>query len=75
MSRICLIYNFAQHYRTNIFTLMDQQMDIDFVFGEKYLNVKKMDYSLLKHKVTEVKTIKLVGPLAWQCGVLKQLFK
>lgn len=54
--KLCLIYNFAQHYRTNIFTLMDQQMDIDFVFGEKYLNVKKMDYSLLKHKVTEVKT-------------------
>lgn len=75
MSRICLIYNFAQHYRTNIFTLLDQQLDIDFVFGEKYLNVKKMDYSLLHHKVTEVKTKELFGPLDWQCGVVKQLFK
>ncbi len=54
---------------------MDQQMDIDFVFGEKYLNVKKMDYRLLKHKVTEVKTIELIGQLDWQCGVVKQLFK
>lgn len=75
MSKLCLIYNFAQHYRTNIFMLMDQQMDIDFVFGEKYLNVKKMDYDLLHHKVTEVKTKHLIGPLDWQCGVVKQLFK
>lgn len=75
MAKICLIYNFAQHYRTNIFTLLDQQLDIDFVFGEKYLNVKKMDYSLLHHKVTEVKTKHIVGPLDWQCGVIKQLFK
>lgn len=73
--KVCLIYNYAQHYRTNIFMLMDQQMDIDFVFGEKYLNVKKMDYSLLNHKVTEVKTKQLFGPLDWQCGVVKQLFK
>lgn len=73
--KICLIYNFAQHYRTNIFTLLDQQLDIDFVFGEKYLNVKKMDYSLLHHKVTEVKTKELFGPFDWQCGVVKQLFK
>ena len=75
MNKVVLIYNFAQHYRANIFTLMDQQMDIDFVFGEKYLNVKKMDYSSLHHKVTEVKTKTLIGPLDWQCGVVKQLFK
>ncbi len=54
---------------------MDQQMDIDFVFGDKYLNVKKMDYSLLKHKVTEVSTKELIGSLDWQCGVVIQLFK
>lgn len=75
MSNICLIYNFAQHYRTNIFTLLDQQLDIDFVFGNEYLNIKKMDYQLLNHKVTEVKTKQLIGPLDWQCGVIKQLFK
>lgn len=72
--RVCLIYNFAQHYRTNIFSLMDQQMDIDFVFGDQYLNVKKMDYKLLRHKVTEVKTIHLLGPFDWQCGVVNLIF-
>lgn len=73
-NKVCLIYNFAQHYRTNIFTLMDQQMDIDFVFGDKYLNVKKMDYSKLAHKVTEVKNMHL-GPISWQSGVVELAFK
>lgn len=71
--RLCLIYNYAQHYRTNIFTLLDQNLDIDFVFGDRYQNVKKMDYSLLSHKVTEVKN-KHCGPIVWQRGVVKQLF-
>lgn len=75
MQKVVLIYNYAQHYRTNIFMLLDQQINIDFVFGEKYLNVKKMDYNLLHHKVTEVRTKKLIGLLDWQCGVVKQLFK
>lgn len=73
-NKICLVYNYAQHYRTNIFTLMDQQMNIDFIFGDKYLNVKKMDYSLLMHKVTEVKN-KHIGSISWQAGVVKLAFK
>ena len=68
--KIALIYNFAQHYRANIFTLMDRELDIDFYFGDHYLNIKKMDYSLLKHKVTEVKNIKL-GPFVWQSNTIK----
>ena len=74
MSKLCLIYNFAQHYRTNIFTLLDQQLDIDFVFGDNYLNVKKMDYSLLCHQVTEVKN-RHFGPISWQSGVVKTAFR
>lgn len=46
--KLCLIYNFAQHYRTSIFKLIDQEYDCDFFFGDSYLNVKKMDYSQLK---------------------------
>ena len=71
---VVLIYNFAQHYRTNIFTLMDQNMDVDFVFGDHYLNVKKMDYSLLKHNVTEVRNIH-IGPIIWQSGTVGLVFK
>lgn len=68
--KIALIYNFAQHYRANIFTLMDKDMDVDFYFGDHYLNVKKMDYSLLKHKVTEVRNIHF-GPLIWQKNTIQ----
>lgn len=72
--KIALIYNYAQHYRTNIFTLMDQNMDIEFYFGNYYLNVEKMYYSLLQHKVTEVKN-KWIGPIGWQKSVVGLLFK
>lgn len=66
--KIALIYNFAQHYRSNIFTLMDKEMNVDFYFGDHYLDVKKMDYSLLHHPVKEVKNIK-IGPFYWQNGI------
>ena len=72
--KLCLIYNYAQHYRTSIFRLIDQEYDCDFFFGDSYLNVKKMDYSLLKGKVTEVST-KHFGRWAYRPGVQKMLCK
>lgn len=75
MKRICLIYNYAHHYRTNIFTLMDKEFPIDFYFGDKYLDVKKMDYSLLINYKYEVKNKTFIKkPLYFQKGVLKLLF-
>lgn len=71
--KICLIYNFAQHYRTSIFRLIDQEYDCDFFFGDSYLNVKKMDYSLLKGKVTEGPT-KHIGNWSYRPGIQKLLW-
>lgn len=51
------IYNIAPHYRTAIFQLMDRELDCDFVVGDKVANIKKMDYSVLTHKVTEVHNV------------------
>lgn len=73
--RLCLIYNYAQHYRTNIFTLMDKELGCDFVFGDSMGDVKKMDYSLLKGKVTETHTMEFCCGWYWQTGVVGQLFK
>lgn len=73
--KLCLIYNFAQHYRTSIFCLIDQEYDCQYVFGDNYLNVKKMDYSLLKGEVTEVPTKKLLGGWVYRPGVQKMLRK
>ena len=72
--KLCLIYNFAQHYRTNIFTLMDKEMNVDFVFGDTMGDVKKMDYSLLRHSVMEVGKIK-IGHLTYQKKVVSLLRK
>lgn len=72
--KLCIIYNFAQHYRTEIFTLLDKEYDCDFYFGDKYLDVKKMDYSLLQGKVTEVHNGK-IGPFTYQTKVLSLLGK
>ena len=72
--KLCVIHNFAQHYRTEIFTLLDKEYDCDFYFGDKYLDVKKMDYSLLSGNVTEVHNGK-IGPFSYQTKVLSLLRK
>ena len=72
--KLCLIYNFAQHYRANIFKLISDEFDCDFVFGDSMGDVKKMDYSLLRGKVTETHTLRIKG-WYWQPMVISQLFK
>ena len=74
MKKIALIYNYAQHYRTNIFTLMDKDMNIDFYFGDDMGDVKKMDYSLIKHSIVEIHNSN-IGPFEWQSDVVKLAFK
>ena len=56
--KLLQIYNFAPHYRAAIFQLMDSALGCDFVFGDKVEDIKKMDYRLLSHKVTEVHNIR-----------------
>lgn len=73
--KLCLIYNFAQHYRTNIFKLISEEFDCDFVFGDSMGDVKKMDYSLLRGKVSEVKLRSIIRGWTWQSNVISQLFK
>ncbi|GHT50812.1 hypothetical protein FACS189440_18880 [Bacteroidia bacterium] len=75
MSRICLIYNYAQHYRKNIFSLIDKEFLCDFYFGDDMGDVKKMDYSLLQNNVIEVKNKMLLSRIHWQVGVWKLIFK
>lgn len=73
-NKICLIYNYAHHYRTSIFCLIDKEFNCDFIFGDKYLDVKKMDYSLLHNKVREVHN-KKIGSFLYQNGVISLIWK
>lgn len=70
--RLLLICNTAPHYRSAIFQMMDRELGCDFVFGDKVLDIKKMDYSTLTHKVTEVHNLKLKS-CYYQKGVLRFL--
>ncbi|MFI3240726.1 MAG: glycosyltransferase [Bacteroidales bacterium] len=70
----CLITNFAPHYRKAIYQLMDQQLGCDFVFGNNGGDIKKLDYSLLKNNVEEVRYSR-VGSFIWQKDIIKYVFK
>lgn len=67
--KLCLLYNFAQHYRTSIFKLIDQEFDCDFVFGDSMGDIKKMDYTLLRGNVKEIHIFRYLG-LSFQRGVM-----
>lgn len=73
--KTCLLYNYAQHYRAAIFILLDKEIDIDFYFGDKMADVKKMDYSELNNFIKELKNIKLFSSIYWQKGAISLFFK
>ena len=73
--KICIVYNFAQHYRAGIFKKLSEKFDCDFVFGDSMDDVKKLDYTILRGEVTETHTIKLSGGWYWQPGVLSKLWQ
>ncbi|CAM3031757.1 glycosyltransferase family 1 protein [Chryseobacterium flavum] len=73
--KICLIYNYAQHYRLGVFKLMDQQMECDFYFGDKMSDVKKLDYNELKGFKKELKNVPLFSNFYWQKGAVSLFFK
>lgn len=72
--KLCVIYNFAAHYRQSIFKLMDDTFDCVWYFGKSNQDIKKMDYSIFKGEINEVET-KRLGRLTFQIGILKLLCK
>lgn len=72
---ICLLYNYGQHYRLGIFKLLNDDLSVDFYFGDKMDGVKKLDYDELSLFKKEMKNKKIIGPLYWQSGALSVLFK
>ena len=65
--------NIGSHYRSAIYQLMDRELGCDFCFGDKVDDIKKMDYSLLSHKVMEVHNKRVIGRFYYQIGVQKLL--
>ena len=61
--------NIGSHYRSAIYQLMDKELNCDFFFGDKVDDIKKMDYSLLSHKVIETPNKRLGHGFYYQKGV------
>lgn len=72
---LCLVYNYAQHYRQNIFMLLDKELDCNFYFGDKMGDVKKLDYSLLKNFQGELKNCWIGKYFYFQKGIFRVLFR
>ena len=73
--KLCLIYNSAPHYRKGIFLLLDKEFDCDYLFGESLGDIKQMDTTKLRGRVTKVKNRFFVGAFYWQPGVQRLLTK
>lgn len=74
MSKLCIIYNFAQLYREPIFKLIDKEWDCLWRFGVPEAGIKDMDISKLRNAGI-VETINLPGGWKWQKGIIKLLWR
>ena len=61
--------NIGSHYRAAIYQLMDRELGCSFCFGDKWEDVKKMDYALLSNKVVEVHNKFLPLGFYYEAGV------
>lgn len=66
------INNFASHYRSFIFQLIEREFGADFVFGDRMGDLRAMDYSLLSNHVTVVHNV-FLKHCYYQKGVLSFL--
>lgn len=74
MKKLCVVYNFAAHYRASIFQLIDKQYDCDWYFGKQNDDITKMDLSRLKGNVKEIDGWTWHG-IDYQKGVVNLLTK
>jgi len=74
MSKLCLIYNIASHYREAVFTEIDQLFECDWYFGENKSDIKEMDVNKLK-RVYRYTSIGNPTKLYWQGALIPCLFK
>ena len=72
--KLCHICNSAPHYRESIFRLIDETFDCDSLFGSSMGDIKQMDTSTFKGKVTIVENKKYKGEY-WQPKVVGLLRK
>lgn len=73
--KILYLDNVASHYRKAIFLLMDQNFEIDYLFGASLGDIKQMDTSLLSGHVEKTYIKNLPLGWNWQPGLISKLLK
>ena len=73
--KVCFFNQSSVHYRKNIFMLMDQELGIDFFFGDsrKQGAIKELDTSCLKNFKGYFHNIGF-GAIYWQNGAIRLLW-
>lgn len=74
MTKLCLIYNTAPHYREAIFRAIDNEYNCEWFFGYPKDSIKEMDTSILK-QVHYYKTLGNSKKFYWKRNILKLLFR
>ncbi len=75
--KVCNIYNFASHYRGEIYKKIDKTFDCRFLFGDKIIGqsgIKSFPTSELRDCAIVENRVFIKAPFYWQRGVLKQVF-
>ena len=73
---ICFIFNYASHYRENIYKKIDKNFDCDIYFGDKLsAKIKPMDISVLSNFRGFLRNTILSSKFYWQSGVISLAFK
>lgn len=73
-NKVCILYNFPQHYRFGIFNLIGNSTRAHFYFGDKMDDVVGFETNLLKGKVFKLKNFKLCGNIYIQLGAFPIFF-
>lgn len=69
LPKICLISVSSAHYRSEIYSLMDLCLGVDFIFGNSVSSFKSIDSNLLRN-VKRTKIVHLIGRLIYLPNVI-----
>lgn len=73
---ICCIFNYAPHYRQEIYLRMEQELECDFYFGDETgSKIKKADYSLFLQHPKELIYQRLFSHVNWLRGSVRLVFQ
>lgn len=74
-NKICFLLNYASHYRSPIYKLINDNLACDFYFGDQ-LNtpIKKLDYKQLSNFKREFKRINIIANFYWLKGSVSSVF-